>query len=180
MIYSVIDIPQELFAPAAFAHYEGEYELAVLKAGPDLYSFAEPLSWSADITNTGDALLVQGEVEGTARTACARCLEPVDIDLLGEIEGYFVLDGETHPEDLEDDEFSLLPADHRIDLEPLMKAGLLLDVPYVPLCDDDCKGICPECGANLNEGDCGCSAKADDEAMSKSPFAALKDLHLGE
>ena len=178
MNYTVIEIPQELFAPAAFAHYEGGYDLPVLKAGPDLYSFAQPVAWRVDISNTGDALLVQGEAEGVAETSCARCLEPVEIELFGEIEGYFVLDGEAHPEDLEDDEFSVLPADHKIDLEPLICAGLLLDVPYVPLCDDDCRGICPTCGANLNEGDCGCAAKAEEEALSAGPFAALADLKL--
>lgn len=177
-----IAVPSELFAPAESSHFEGDIELGVLAAGPDLYDFAGPLSWQVDITNTGDALLVTGSVEGEARTACARCLEPFSFPVLGEIEGYFLLDAsKAAPEDMDDDEFSVLPDTNEIDLEPLVVAALLVEFPLVPLCDDDCKGLCPSCGANLNDGPCGCAAAADDAdavpTMSDgrpSPFAALK------
>ena len=177
---TIIEIPQELLSPAAYARYEGTFDLPVLKAGPDLYSFREPVAWAVDITNTGDALLLQGEAEACGTTSCARCLESVDVDLFGELEGYFLLDPEDVPEDMEGDEFDVLPEDRRIDVAPLITAALLLDVPMIPLCSEDCKGICPECGANLNEGDCGCSAKVAEEAAASpdNPFAALKDLKL--
>lgn len=180
--YSVIEVPKELFAPAAYAHYEGQFELGVMKAGPDFYDFLEPLTWSVDISNTGDALLLQGEVEGVGRTSCVRCLEPVDIDFFGELDGYYLLDPESAPEDMEGDEFDILADDHKIDLEPLIMSALLLDVPYVPLCDDDCKGICPECGVNLNNETCTCAekaaAEAAEEAVANNPFAVLKGLNL--
>ena len=57
-----IPIPSELFAPAESSHFEGTYAVPVVKAGPDLYDFAEPLAWQVDVTNTGDALLVTGTV----------------------------------------------------------------------------------------------------------------------
>ena len=177
---TIIEIPQDLLAPAAYARYEGAFDLPVLKAGPDLYSFREPVAWAVDITNTGDALLLQGEAEAAGATSCARCLEPVDIDLFGELEGYYLLDPADVPEDMEGDEFEVLPEDRKIDVAPLITAALLLDVPMIPLCSDDCKGICPSCGANLNEGDCGCAAgEAEAAAVSAdNPFAALKDLKL--
>ena len=54
-------------------------------------------------------------------------------------------------------------------------AAILVDVPLVPLCADDCKGICPQCGKNLNEGACACVA--ENEAVGKNnPFAALKGI----
>ncbi|MCI8366442.1 MAG: DUF177 domain-containing protein [Eggerthellaceae bacterium] len=177
-----ITIPPELFSPAEFRHYEGKLEMPVFKAGPDLYSFAEPLEWSADITNTGDAFLVSGMVEGDAVTSCARCLEDVAIHCMGEIEGYYLIDGDAESsEDMEGDEFDVLPEDHTIDLLPLIQAALLMDMPLLPLCQDDCKGLCPKCGANLNEGDCGCeAAEASDEPSPDNPFAVLKDLKLDE
>ena len=61
---------------------------------------------------------------------------------------------------------------------PLIVAALLLEVPLVPLCDDDCKGLCPQCGANLNEGPCGCSR--DEADVEASPFAALKNFDFGD
>ena len=64
-----IAIPNELFFPAEMAHFEGQADLGVLTAGPDLYTFSAPLAWSVDITNTGDALLVTGTAEGEAVTS---------------------------------------------------------------------------------------------------------------
>ena len=177
----LIHIPNELFAPAESSHYEGTLAMPVMKAGPDLYSFAEPLAWQLDITNTGDAFLVAGTVEGDAVTSCARCLEDVSVPMMGEIEGYYLIGGEDaeSPDDMEEDEFDVLPDDNTIDIVPLIRAALLVEAPLVPLCDDDCKGLCCECGANLNEGPCSCDKGPDpDFEDAKNPFAALKDLKL--
>jgi uncharacterized protein len=57
-------------------------------------------------------------------------------------------------------------------------SALIMETPYVVLCREDCAGLCPTCGANLNEGDCGCAAKAASEPDPMSPFAALKDLDV--
>ena len=174
-----ITIPNELFSPAETRHYEGQLSMPVFKAGPDLYSFEQPLAWSADITNTGDAFLVTGMVEGDATTSCARCLEPTNVHCIGEIEGYFLLNGDVEAdEEMEGDEFDVLPDDHTIDLVPLIQAALLVEVPLLPLCQDDCKGLCPQCGANLNEGPCGCAPASEEEAAPGNPFAVLKDLNL--
>lgn len=180
-----IRVPNELFAPAESSSFAGELEIGVLAAGPDLYDFAAPVRWQADLTNTGGAILLTGTVEGTARTSCARCLEPVEMELFGEIEGYYLIDPEEcDPEDREQDEFDVLPEDSVIDLEGPIKAALLLELPLVPLCDDECKGICPDCGANLNEGDCGCAdaraAREEAEEQARNPFAALKGLTFDE
>jgi len=177
-----IEIPNELFAPAESSHFEGEAHIEVLKAGPDLYSFAQPLSWQAEITNTGDALLVMGTVEGEAVTSCARCLEDVAMPFVGEIEGYFLINEAEFdkPEDVAEEEFELLGADNTIDTMPLITAALLLEVPLVPLCDDECKGMCLQCGANLNTEECGCAEKEEEELDSDNPFAALKALKFDE
>lgn len=168
-------IPSELFAPAESSHFEGTYDLPVLKAGPDLYSFAEPVSWQLDVTNTGDAFLVTGTAEGLAATSCARCLERAEFPLYGEVEGYFLIGTDSQaPEDMDDDEFDVLPEDNAIDLEPLLQAALLLEIPLVPLCQDECQGLCPTCGANLNEGECDCEAPEEEEP--ENPFAVLKGL----
>ena len=172
-----IFVPEELFALAESSPFRGVFELPVLSVGPDEYRFAEPLSWDVTVTNTGEALLLMGSVRGTARTACGRCLEEFETALEGEVEGYVLLDASVPaPEDMDADEYSVLGEDHVIDLEPLLVAALVLELPLVPLCKEDCKGLCPTCGENLNEGPCGC-APADDE-FSTSPFAVLKDFHF--
>ena len=67
----------------------------------------------------------------------------------------------------------MLSESHAIDLVPLVEQALLLELPLVPLCDDDCRGLCPRCGANLNEGPCQCD---DGPVGEDNPFAALKDF----
>lgn len=177
-----IHIPHELFAPAESSYFSGVFDLPVLTAGPDVYTIAEPLSWNATISNTGDGLLVAGTVEGTVETQCARCLEAFSCSLFGEIEGYFVLaDGDVAPEGMDEDEFELLPTDNVIDMEPLIRAALLLELPFIPLCGEDCKGICPDCGCNLNEESCGCAQeRAAEEGVQKNPFSVLEELQIKE
>ena len=51
--------------------------------------------------------------------------------------------------------------DDVIDLAPLVRDSVVLELPGAPLCREDCAGLCPQCGANLNEGPCGCVAPRD-------------------
>ena len=176
-----IKIPAELFALAESSHFEGELDLPQVEIGPDDYVFSEPLSWSVDVTNTGSALLVAGLVSGRGVCACSRCLEDVPHDFAGSIEGYFLIepDGMSDCSDDEEefgaDEFDVLPADHIIDLLPLIEAALFVDAPEMPLCREECAGLCPQCGANLNEGPCGCGPDESLAAFDRqaNPFAAL-------
>ena len=78
----------------------------------------------------------------------------------------------------QDSVFSLVDEDHTIDVSEPIMAAILMETPFVVLCREDCKGLCPTCGANLNEGDCGCAAKREAEKLAESPFAALADLNL--
>lgn len=180
-----LKVSEALFAPAAFESFEGTWELPVLEAGPDEYCFSEPLSWKLTLTNTGGALLADGSVVGHARTNCARCMEEFELDLSGEIEGFFIIPGHESDErqaDAEEEEFELLSEDGVIDLEPLLTAALLMELPLVPLHAEDCLGLCTYCGKNLNEGPCDCTADPEVEAafeQKRNPFAVLKDYDFG-
>ena len=173
-------IPHELFAPAESSHFEGNWELPVFKSGPDLYSFAAPLVWSVDVSNVGDALLLEGVVEGVAATSCGRCLEPVSVKVIGDVEGYFLIKEGNAPDDMEGDEFDILPEDNEIDLEPLLQQALLLALPLVPLCNEDCLGLCLKCGANLNTDPCECDDGEEIELADGNPFAVLLDIDFEE
>ena len=182
MLDTTIKIPAELFALAESSHFEGEYACNSLAIGPDDYTFGEPLKWQVDVTNTGSALLVEGGVAGRGTCACSRCLEDVDHEFDGSIEGYFLVNGAEEPDEendeLGEDAFDVLPDDHIIDMAPLIEAALFMDAPDMPLCRQDCAGLCPQCGKNLNEGSCGCGADPELEAFEResNPFAALADF----
>ena len=186
---ATIQIPSELFAMAESAHFDGQVTLPELMVGPDDYRFDEPISWDVEITNTGSAFLIAGKAKGEGVCACARCLEDVAFPFEGDIEGYFLMEGadadnyDDEDDDAPgDDEFDVLPADHVIDLMPLIRAALMVDAPQQPLCNDDCLGLCQNCGANLNEGPCSCggdSSLKDFDAAS-NPFAALAGFKFEE
>ncbi|ABK44085.1 protein of unknown function DUF177 [Magnetococcus marinus MC-1] len=121
-------------------------------------------------------LHVTGTVTATVSMNCSRCLVDFERLLEGDVERWYATGvdpnngsmGELAVTDetvyLEDDLFTLAP---------LADEELLLHLPMVPLCGEGCKGICAQCGANLNEGPCGC-----DDGPQDSPFAALKLLKL--
>lgn len=177
-----IILPKELLVPAGFRHYEGDCSLGTIESGPDTYVFDQPCRWEADLTNTGGAILVQGSTQASAITSCARCLSPARVDLTGTLECYYLLADAAKPEDAEDDEIEIIGPDETIDLEPLIRASLILEFPRVPLCKPDCKGLCPDCGVNLNEETCDCAAKRAEEALQdvNNPFAVLKRLEVDD
>lgn len=175
----VIEIPSELFAPAESSSYAGEFEIGEFDFGPDTYKAPSPFSWSISITNVGGALLVSGNVSGKVVTSCSRCLDDASFDIDGEVEGYFLIEGEGEaPSDMEEDEFDVLSEDNHLDIEPLLRAAIYVELPLIPLCREDCAGLCPQCGANLNEGKCSCVIEetSDDDVNPNNPFAALKGL----
>lgn len=117
-------------------------------------SLAGPLSVSGRLEVTGrDDYLWRGRISGTARGQCRRCLtevvEPVDAS----VEALF-----TSNPDLEDDP-TVYPLDEsatHVDVAAAVREELGLVAPAYPLCREDCAGLCPRCGADLNQGPCGC------------------------
>ena len=178
-----IEVPEKLFAPAESLSFTGTFALPAFKQGADTYAFGAPLDWNVQVTNTGGALLVSGTVTGSATTECVRCLDPAEYDLTGEVEGYYLIPGrDADVPDEEREEYELLGEDHVIDLEPLFIAALSLAVPLTPLCDDDCKGLCAGCGANLNHEPCTCDKPTDEDFPSEkpNPFSVLKTIKFDD
>jgi len=110
---------------------------------------------------------------GTARTVvkgeCRRCLTPADTPVNLEIGALFTQD----PEALDDPESYPVPPDAtEIDVTPAVREELLLAAPRYVLCREDCKGLCPQCGKDLNAGPCECAPVAD---LRWQPLKALKD-----
>jgi uncharacterized protein len=95
-----------------------------------------------------DGLLATGTVAGAWEAPCRRCLKPARGELRVDFQELFERtprEGESYP--LRHDS---------VDLEPLAREALTLDLPLAPLCAEGCLGLCPTCGADLNLGECGC------------------------
>jgi uncharacterized protein len=79
--------------------------------------------------------------------------------------------GEVLEEQAESDEL-VIHDNHLLDLTEVIRQDLLTQLPFQPLCSEDCPGLCPECGADLRTVSCACGEAAE----AQSPFAALAEL----
>ncbi len=140
------------------------------------YSIPGGIEYSITLSNVGDAVVLTGNAHATIDGNCVRCLEPASMEIESDIEGYFANGPESDLEGLEDDEYEFIPDDGIIDLYPNVLAAIVVEIPPVFLCKDDCKGLCPTCGCNLNYEKCDCSNKIDET----NPFAVLKDFFKDE
>jgi uncharacterized protein len=86
------------------------------------------------------------------------------MDLVFPYEEQFQLMKENDPEPDEEDDFVPV-TDDKIDLRPFLEAELVLNLPLAPLCDENCKGLCPECGTNRNEQLCTCKTDRIDPRL---------------
>ena len=119
------------------------------------------------LESVNEGVVVKGVVRVPWEGECRRCLNTVRRTLAAPIFEVF----EDHPVE---GETSKLDID-RIDLEPLARETILLELPMAPLCRDDCAGLCPECGADRNTDDCGHALAAPDHR-----WAALSELRFEE
>ncbi len=105
-----------------------------------------PVALDLRLESVVEGVLVTGTAVVSLQGQCARCLEPIaspeEVDLQ---ELYLYPDKEP-----DDDEASRVEGE-LLDLEPLLRDPVVLDLPYTPLCRPDCAGLCPDCGADLND-----------------------------
>jgi uncharacterized protein len=150
----------------------------VLGQGPiQDYRLEGPVNVSLSYYRAGTDVFLMGEIGAVATAACARCAEEFRIAkerafrcvLSPKAAGY---DAET---DLRADdlEFSLYEGDE-VDLTPLIREQVILALVERPLCREDCRGLCPHCGANLNQSACACQDEARDPRL-----AVLRTLKAG-
>ncbi len=96
-----------------------------------------------------EGVLVTGTAQARLEGECARCLEPIEDEIQVDLQELFVYDDlRERGGDDEDDDVSRLE-DDLVDLEPLLRDAVVLALPFQPLCQDDCPGLCVECGARL-------------------------------
>lgn len=151
-----------------------DVEIADVALGGQSYHFEGPASFEIDLTNAGAGIVAGGVVRATVLTPCSRCLCDARLSVEAEVDAFYVLPG--REEDLpEEQEAELIADDMTVDLEPSVAAALVVELPFAPLHDEHCKGICPVCGADRNTDACDCVVTAED-----SRFAALRELKVDE
>lgn len=107
------------------------------------------LSGILRLTRTHQGVYVEGRLQARLSVECVRCLELYEQELSVHFDDLFEF-----PADAESDPLLTIPETAIMDIRPLLREYLLLDVPIQPLCSSECKGLCPTCGGNLNEHEC--------------------------
>ncbi|MGN1116913.1 MAG: YceD family protein [Candidatus Ornithomonoglobus sp.] len=134
----------------------------------ETYRFPKPLKINGEIYNNGKSLVLDARVTGSMKTECARCLKEIDVDV-----DYDIHELLSRVEDGADpkDEDIILFEGYEVELDDIAADNFLMNVSGRYLCREDCKGLCPECGHDLNEGDCGC-----DRDVIDPRWQALADI----
>lgn len=116
--------------------------------GIEVIGVPEGATMELDLTleSVVEGVLVVGTVRAPLAGECSRCLEPVSDEGLYRITELYNYPGR---EAVEEDEL-FLDGD-LLDLEPAIRAAIVLELPFSPLCRPDCRGLCPRCGARLND-----------------------------
>ncbi len=175
----VVDLSDALENPGDSLPVTGRVDLDGYSSGDKAFTLEDGISYDVVLTHAGDGVLVTGIVRAHAVGSCDRCLDAASFDIAGEIEEYFLFEEPEDPDEFEDG-FELVGPERTIDLSGAISDAVVMDTPFVLLCRPDCAGLCPQCGANLNDGDCGCAAAAEQAWVEsdENPFAALKNLNL--
>jgi len=113
------------------------------------------------LTRTAQGLYATGAMQAAAGTECVRCLTPFEQRLAITFDDLFV-----YPSSRATEPLLAIPETGLLDLSPLTREYMLLDFPLQPLCRPDCKGLCPECGANWNESECEHKSAAPDPRLA--------------
>lgn len=97
-----------------------------------------------------EGVLISGTVRADVAAECARCLTPVTDEVTVDMQELFAYEASTTEETTEDDEVSHLVGD-LLDLEPVVRDAVVLALPLAPVCRDDCRGLCPDCGVAFDD-----------------------------
>ena len=147
---NVAEIKKRLVGSKEFSYELTPDELGITEA--DL-KITAPVVLKGMVENAGDVILLKAEAATEIERTCGRCLKVYTAGA----------------ENIENDAF--IYESDLLDITEPVRESLLLAVPLQALCREDCRGLCPVCGADRNEGDCGCDTTSVDPRL-----AALKQF----
>ena len=162
----LLGLSQIIDRPGASVPFSVSVDLSDLCYGVS-YPVSEPVLAEGNVRNTAGVLVMQGSIATTIHGICDRCASefhrkvefPIDVVLVTKLES----------EENEDEWVFPLEGDSA-DLDDIVRTVFVLNLDSKLLCKEDCKGLCPQCGKNLNDGPCNCRKELDPR------FAALRQF----
>lgn len=159
----------ELFAADGISRtYEVPVEMEVFSCAEGDYPICKKEKVCLEARHTGKRCVeIQGKIRASLEIPCSRCLKPVEVPVAVSVEKK--LDLNSGAETSSDEAYYL--SGYYLDVDKLVYGELIVNLPMKVLCSPDCKGICMQCGKNLNEGPCSCAEGPGDPRM-----AAIRDI----
>ncbi len=149
--------------------YRFEAKASDLNLGSE---FSDGITVKATLEKTGGQLFLKAEIQAGASFRCDRCVTPFSTTLMPSYRMNYLPD-ESEAGRFDPSEVQIIsPGLNVVDMRDDVRQTILLSVPLKLLCREDCKGLCPRCGKNLNEGPCSCTEPAPDTGWEK-----LRELH---
>lgn len=135
--------------PAEGLSLTEKVEASALDLETETVKFSGPISIRAGFTRVTNVVSVEASLEATMRMSCSRCLEEFDAPYSKDVRLNYRVGGDSPQQ-------GAGRPDLTIEIDDDVRGEMILDYPIRPLCKPDCKGLCPKCGKNLNEGGCSC------------------------
>jgi uncharacterized protein len=160
-------------------HFSRVFDPSEVAEPGDAYRIVLPVELDFDIHKDKDKFRLEGRVKTELELQCSRCLEPYRMAVDAPFDLRYLpasaMATEQERELQDDDVETSYYRDDQIDLNELMRGQFYLALPMKPLCGEGCKGLCSQCGTNLNTGSCDCAAEWVDPRL-----AALKNFRTKE
>ena len=159
-------------------HVSKTFQPAEFGGESEAYRVAEPVELEFDLHKDKDRFRLEGKVRTVLELSCSRCLEPFRLPVDAAVNLRYLPASDQSSDDeqevAEEDVDISFYQDDQIDLTGLLREQFYLALPMKPLCRDDCRGLCPQCGVNRNTGTCDCETGWEDPRL-----APLKGLIKG-
>ena len=157
-------------------HFERTFQPSVFDPQDEEYRVATPVELSMDVEKAGAGVFrVHGRATTRLMLECGRCLDEMEVPVDARFELRYVPQvqnaGDAEREIAEDDLTTAFYREGALDVVDMLREQFQLALPMKPLCAESCRGLCPECGANLNRTKCGCEPKWEDPRLA--PLKAL-------
>lgn len=163
-----INISELISTPSKTENFTVPVNMEVYEWQGEHFPFREKGELVLNLSNAGVRKVhLEGHWKGSLGIPCDRCLKEVLVPFHVDLDEMIDLSLERQ-EDLADDSYVV---ENSIDTDALINHEILIRFPMKILCREDCKGICPKCGKNLNHGECGCDRVSPDPRM-----AAIQDI----
>ena len=178
----ILDLSSALKHPGQSFPFSVEGNIEDVGLNGDEVKIQNPVKIEGTIMYTGTNFFVKGFFEAEYTTSCALCFKPVKGNVECEFNEEYALDEDiAHP-----DRYTYVG--RNIDITKMVTDNICLNVPMKHLCQEECLGLCPKCGKNLNDGECDCDVNVgkseiqEDVVKNKkeNPFAVLENLFSDE